>query len=534
MAKKFVKISLGMKFRLLLGGAVTGIIVAALAVPWAAIELAAVQREVEQPSAELTRMRLNEWSRQHVAGGDQPSAIEQAYASNTPEGGRFGPTVISLKPTPQLDDTATAALAAFTDNPGQEQATYRIDGEQQEEIYRVYRAIRNSNTCMDCHSDRKHPTAPQFQPDELVAMVDMTLPDPPDPIWLWVARGSLVIGGIGAGLLASILLAAISQRLVLRPISHLRDLVDKVAEGDLAARSELKTQDELQHLGDSFNEMLTAIAQQHDKLRSANRALDLKLSELGEANVALFEANRIKSEFLANVSHELRTPLNSIIGFADLLADASDDRIRRYGQNISASAKSLLNMINDLLDLAKIEAGKTAVRLDSVSITDTCRTLMALTKPLADKKQLNVALELADDVPIITTDAGKCQQILYNLLSNAIKFTPANGSVTLSACRDTLRTAQGIDAVTVAVKDTGPGISEADQKRVFEKFYQADGSLTKESAGTGLGLAIAKELSALLGGHLAVESSPGSGATFTLTLPIEPVGENGESASTKP
>ena len=533
MAKKFVKISLAMKFRLLLGGAATLIIVLALAVPWAVIELAAVQREVDQPSAELARMRMNEWTSHHYSSADRASSIEQFYASNTPDGQRTGPTIVSLKPAPELDPTAQAALNALAESPSQETAIYRVDNEQDQEVYRVFRAVRNDSSCMRCHSDTKHPSAPQFQPDELVGMIDMTLPDPPDPIWLWVARGSLVVGGIGAGLLASILLAAISQRLVIRPISHLRDLVDKVAEGDLAARSGLKTQDELQHLGDSFNEMLTAIAGQHDKLRSANRALDLKLNELGEANVALFEANRIKSEFLANISHELRTPLNSIIGFADLLADSADERIRRYGQNISASAKSLLNMINDLLDLAKIEAGKTAIRLDSVSIIDTCQTLMALTKPLADKKQLNVSLELADDVPIITTDAGKCQQILYNLLSNAIKFTPANGSVTVSARCDKLRTAQGADGVAVAVTDTGPGISEAAQKRIFEKFYQADGSLTKESAGTGLGLAIAKELTALLGGHLAVESSPGSGATFTLTLPIEPVVENGEAASTR-
>jgi two-component system, NarL family, sensor histidine kinase BarA len=533
MAKKFVKISLAMKFRLLLGVVVTGIIVAALAVPWAAIELAAVQREVEQPSAELARMRLNEWSSRHYGTADQSSSIEQFYTSNTPESGRAGPTMVTLKPAPELDLTAQAALAALADNPGQQQATYRVESDQGEEVYRVFRAVRNDSACMRCHFDTKYP-APQFQPDELVAMVDMTLPDPPDPIWLWVARGSLVIGGIGAGLLASILLAAISQRLVIRPIGHLRDLVDKVAEGDLTARSELKTQDELQHLGDSFNEMLTAISGQHDKLRSANRALDLKLNELGEANVALFEANRIKSEFLANISHELRTPLNSIIGFADLLADSADDRICRYGQNISTSAKNLLNMINDLLDLAKIEAGKTAVRLDSISITDTCQTLVALTKPLADKKQLGISLELADDVPIITTDPGKCQQILYNLLSNAIKFTPANGNVTVSAKCDKLRTAQGADAVTVAVSDTGPGISEADQKRIFEKFYQTDGSLTKESAGTGLGLAIAKELTALLGGQLAVESSPGAGATFTLTLPIEAAAESDEATSTKP
>ncbi|GAH57331.1 unnamed protein product, partial [marine sediment metagenome] len=277
-------------------------------------------------------------------------------------------------------------------------------------------------------------------------------------------------------------------------IRQLGDMVDKVALGDMSIRSDLRTDDELQHLGESFNDMLAAISKQHGKLQSANRALDLKLNELAEANVSLFEANRIKTEFLANISHELRTPLNSIIGFADLLADADDERVQRYSHNISSSAKHLMDMINDLLGLAKIEAGKALVRFDHVSVTDTCRTLVALTRPMADKKQLTVRAELGDDVPIINTDGGKLQQILYNLLSNAIKFTPAGGEVTVSAGVKANGDGETLERVWVTVADTGPGISEADQRHIFDKFYQADRTLTKESQGAGLGLAIAKEL----------------------------------------
>jgi len=363
----------------------------------------------------------------------------------------------------------------------------------------------------------------QFQPEQFVALIDVTLPaSSASGSLVWWTRGAFLIGAGLAGLLAFILFAVITRRILLRPILHLRDISDKVAEGDLTVRSTVRTGDELQRLGESVNEMLDAIADQHEKLRAANRALDLKLSELADANKALFQANRVKSEFLANVSHELRTPLNSIIGFADLLCQSPDEKIRRYGQNVSTSAKNLLGMINDLLDLAKIEAGKSDVRLDRVSVIDTCQTLLALMQPLADAKQLQLRADLAADLPMVVTDAGKLQQILYNLLSNAVKFTPPAGQVALEARivppagrRKTPK------EIAVSVLDTGPGISEADQQHIFEKFYQADQSLTKASGGTGLGLAIARELTNLLGGRLTFKSSPGHGSTFTLLLPIE-------------
>ena len=265
--------------------------------------------------------------------------------------------------------------------------------------------------------------------------------------------------------------------------------------------------------------MLAAIGDQHSKLKSANTALDLKLNELGEVNVALFEANQMKTEFLSNVSHELRTPLNSIIGFADLLAEADDEKIRRYGKNISMSAKNLLAMINDMLDLAKIEAGRTVLCLDKVAVGDLCQTLLALMQPLADKKSIDLIDEIDPDLPLALTDGGKLQQILYNLLSNAVKFTPPEGTVRLAATIDESNTTPHF---VVSVADTGPGLSEADQAHVFEKFYQVQGTLTKDTPGTGLGLAISKELATLLGGRLTVQSETGHGATFTVTFPIEP------------
>lgn len=531
MAKRLVKLSLATKFRLLFGLAVLGIIAAALVVPWYFMAMLAEQG-VQRPGSELTRLRLNEWLRDHpkdpAAAEDKSSRVVALYTAGEKSQTRTGPSVVVLVPgrkhTGPLDSPAKKAQRAFARNAEQDLAIIEDEDERGETIFRGFRAVRVGQTCMNCHGTTAAKPELRYQPGQLAGMIDVTLPgETASGPLLWWTRGAFIVGAGLASLLAFVLFALITQRLILRPVRDLRDLADKVAEGDLTARSTIRTQDELQRLGESFNEMLGAITDQHEKLRAANRALDLKLRELAEANITLFRANKVKSEFLANVSHELRTPLNSIIGFADLLAERDDERIARYGQNISAAAKDLLSMINDLLDMAKIEAGKAEVRFDKVSVTDTCETLIALTAPLADKKNLKLRAELDDGLPIIVSDGGKLQQILYNLLSNAIKFTPAGGQVTVAATAGAASTeGREIEEISVAVSDTGPGISEADQGHVFEQFYQADRTLTKESYGTGLGLAIAKELTGLLGGRLTLKSSPGHGATFTVHLPVKP------------
>ena len=537
MAKSFVKISLASKLRLVFGAAVLAIIAAALIVPWYFMELLAEQG-LQPAAAELTRLRLNEWIRDHPGNPDASSEVANLYTLGARSEGRKGPLFIKLDPNLKKMDAlltppARQALRMFVQNPDQDSPAIIRTEEDNQTVYRCFLPVRVDAACARCHNQAQDPKF-QYSSGQLVGVIDVALPGSlaSGPL-IWWTRGTFVIGGILAGLLAIISFAIITQRLILRPVRKLRDMADKVAEGDLAVRSSIRTQDELQRLGESFNEMLEAIGAQHEKLRSANRALDLKLNELAEANVALFQANQVKTEFLANVSHELRTPLNSILGFSDLVAGASDERVRRYGQNIAASARSLLAMINDLLDLAKIEAGRAEVRFDKVSVADTCQTLLALMQPLADKKQLTLEGEIAPDLPIIVTDAGKLQQILYNLLSNAVKFTPSGGKVTLSASpAGTGGNGGGAREVAVSVADTGPGIPEADQQRIFEKFYQGERSLTKETGGTGLGLAISRELAVLIGGRLSLRSSPGHGAVFTLTLPIEP-DSNGETARTR-
>ena len=526
MAKKPVRFSLATKLRLLFGPAVLVIIAAALVVPWYFMELLAEQG-VQKPGAELTLLRFNEFFHDHPKRADRG---EVGYRVGQETGdeeapGRVGPKIIKLHGATdadlkKLDRYAARAKKAFIRHPTEEVTVMRSEDDRGKIVYRCLRAMRARQLCMTdtCHGSTGD-DKPRFKAGELVAMVDVTMPmSAASGVLLWT-RVAFVAGLVLSSLLALVLFSVIAQRLILRPLRRLKDISDKVAEGDMTVRSSITTGDELQRLGESFNEMLAAIADQHEKILSANKALDLRLNELAEANVTLFKANKVKSEFLANMSHELRTPLNSIIGFADLLVGMGDRRIGRYGENISAASKNLLAMINDLLDLAKIEAGKADVKFERVSVTDTCQTLLSLMRPLADKKEITLRGQLADDLPIIITDAGKLQQILFNLLSNAIKFIPAREKVTLSAEREDVgRDGPVRGGVVISVADTGPGIAEADQKRLFEKFYQADRSLTKASGGTGLGLAIARELAGLLGGRLSLRSSPGHGALFSLHL----------------
>jgi two-component system, NarL family, sensor histidine kinase BarA len=309
----------------------------------------------------------------------------------------------------------------------------------------------------------------------------------------------------------------ITQRVILRPIRQLRALANNVAEGNLDTRSAIATADEYEKLSAAFNHMLDSLQGAQEKLRQANRQLDGKIAELSERNIELFKANKLKSEFLANMSHEFRTPLNAILGFAQVLREKPGllrrDKGQRYAENIITSGNRLLNMINDLLDLAKTQAGKMELHVEPVSVPQLLESLESSLSLLARKKKIRIRTNVAEGIPIVTTDGGKVQQVLYNFLSNAVKFTPPRGSIELRAeilAEKTLR---------IAVRDTGYGIAEEDQKKIFDKFRQVDGSLTRESTGSGLGLAISKELAQMLAGSVGMESEVGVGSTFWLDIP---------------
>jgi signal transduction histidine kinase len=338
-------------------------------------------------------------------------------------------------------------------------------------------------------------------------------------------RAFLITAALLTAILAMVASYVIVRYVIVKPVKHLRDVSDAIAAGKLNIRSQIQTGDEFEELSHAFNRMLHNLVAMQQELRDVNGDLDRKVDELAQANLALFEMNRLKSDFLATMSHELRTPLNSIIGFSEVLAgnEQLNERQRRYATNIQSSGKMLLGMINDILDLAKIESGKMEVRSEDFSIRDVCEALVSLARPIAERKNIDLECRLDDAIPLLRQDSGKIRQVIYNLLSNAIKFTPEGGRVTLRARVDGRH-------IVLEVEDTGIGIAEEDREKIFEKFRQAggpgqeDGVLTREHQGTGLGLSIVRELTKLLGGDVRLDSTPGQGSTFTIRLPMQLAG----------
>jgi len=408
---------------------------------------------------------------------------------------------------------------------------------------RVFRATDN---CISCHNPQG--SAGAFSRNEPVGavLVQRQAADISKTgllNWVWIIAAGLI-----AGTGAIVAFYLITQRVILSPIRQLRAIANNVAEGNLDIRSAISTGDEYQKLADAFNHMLDALQATQDKLRQANKQLDAKIAELSERNIELFKANKLKSEFLANMSHEFRTPLNAILGFAQVLRGKPDllqtDKGQKYADNIITSGNRLLNMINDLLDLAKIRAAKIQLRVEETSIDALCRKAIASFSLLTKKKKIKVKLTTDPELPVLMTDAGKVQQILHNFLSNAVKFTPKLGRIEVRAgfappafhtSHDGRTTSDEQRATSdaalprfarISVSDTGCGIPQADQEKIFEKFRQIDGSITKESPGTGLGLAISKELADMLAGSIGLQSEPGIGSTFWLDIPVTLAKEN--------
>ena len=249
------------------------------------------------------------------------------------------------------------------------------------------------------------------------------------------------------------------------------------------------------------------------ELRKANLELQL-------ANEEIQAASRLKSQFLANMSHELRTPLNAIIGFSEILEDQTfgilNDRQSRYVHNILTSSRHLLELINDILDLAKVESGKMGLSLNEFPVQSCMDQVVDVVLPLAQNKCIEIHSTVEEDLGLIVADEGRFRQILYNLLSNAIKFTPEEGRVEVSVRRNDAR------AVEVAVKDTGIGIKKDYQDIIFSEFRQVEETYARRFEGTGLGLALTRRLVELHGGRIWVESEEGKGSTFTFVIPLSP------------
>lgn len=507
---KVSQISLAVKCQLLFGLAVLLIIAAALAVPW--FQMNKLVDELHRREA----MHIAEQARERI----DLSRDEWTTAKPNVELIKMRPGLLEEE---DLDPFVRRALEGMVGPHGGESRLERVQDEEGREWYRLALAVRDEAGHEPSH--------------RLLGVVSVRMEA--KFAYLTKLNNLLVLMAVVlAGLLAILVFYLIVTKLILSPVRDLELVAQQVERGDLQVRSTIQTGDEFEDLSHTFNRMLSSLAKSRDELETINRSLDTRLGELAQTNVNLYESHRLQSEFLANVSHELRTPLSSIIGFAELLQDATApqqdanqtqtqtsgptpasseaaQRVHRYATNILSSGRMLLELINDLLDLAKIEAGKAKLHRTRFRMSEILEELLAFTKPLLDKRDLRLNLEIEDNLPELHSDAGRIRQILYNLLSNAIKFTPERGTITVRT---------GVldkEHLRVSVCDTGPGIAPEDQAAVFQKFRQVDGSLTRRQGGTGLGLPISKELAGLLGGALTLRSEPGKGSTFTLTIPLE-------------
>jgi signal transduction histidine kinase len=402
------------------------------------------------------------------------------------------------------------------------------------EVYQYYQPLWAHKTCLTpCHLTI--PGAPGFDPStigmpnvreplqegDLMGLVRITLPNGQTQESVARSWNLLLAVAIITAFLAVVAFYFVIRYVIVRPLRHLRNVSDAISHGNVSLRADIHTGDEFESLSMAFNRMLGHLVAVQDELRQVNTDLDAKVDELAQLNMQLYELNRIKSDFLATMSHELRTPLNSILGFSDVLGsiDSLDDKQKRYVEHIRKSGRMLLDMINNVLDLAKIESGRMDIRLTDFHIGQVIDAQSDMARPLLEKKNIDFETEVESGLPAMHQDQSRVQQIINNLLSNAIKFTPEGGRVKISAER-----ADDGDLV-LQVIDTGVGIAEEDQHTIFEKFRQGRTALpggdamTREYSGTGLGLSIVRELCRLLGGEVSVESQLGTGSTFTVRLP---------------
>lgn len=326
------------------------------------------------------------------------------------------------------------------------------------------------------------------------------------PLYLVVILFSLLFLGI---------IAWASQRMLFKPFKSLTQSITLSSYSDIDKSAGrlygLDREDEVGELSQTIGAMLDSIDKYNSELLYSTNQAE--------------KASRAKTDFLANMSHEIRTPLNTIIGMSDVALKSSDSvRIRDCNEKINTSSRHLLDIINDILDMSKIESGKLEIELVAMSFIKTIDTSVDLSYARSEEKSITLHKNIADDVPDwIISDRKLVTQALTNLLSNAIKFTPNDGIITVDISVKEVLNDRTV--LLISVTDTGMGIESANMEKIFMSFEQADAGISRSFGGTGLGLAITKEITAALGGEINVESQPGKGSRFYFTLPVSPCKE---------
>jgi len=309
-------------------------------------------------------------------------------------------------------------------------------------------------------------------------------------------RSRGVIAGFAVGTIAlALILGYVISWSLIAPVQRMNARLEEIAAGDFAGRVEIPNRDELGALAANLNRMSAELGRLYDQIEAASRH---------------------KSEFLANMSHELRTPLNAIIGFSEVLLDRMFGELNakqeEYLNDVLTSGRHLLSLINDILDLSKVEAGRMELQATAFDVPATLDGCLTLVRERATRHGIGLTLEVEETLGPLVADERKIRQVVLNLLSNAVKFTPEGGRITLHAARADY-------AVLISVTDTGVGIAPDEQEAVFEEFRQVGADHAKKSEGTGLGLALARKFVELHGGRIWVTSELGKGSPFTFTIP---------------
>ncbi len=444
-------------------------------------ELLGDARQLETATGQLVYAR-DDTPLHGVVGIDVSQLCTDAAAHGCADSATLPATALSLaRLDPTLAATVDARLKAFANlsyGPGQ-------GGVAAPSAPATVRAAENAAEAM-ANGIQALATRTQARADVLVAQDHRSFQD---------SRNLLI--GVGAGSLAlALALGLVLSWSVVAPLRRTQERLSEIAHGDFGGHVDIPNRDEIGALAADVNRMN---------------------DELGHLYRELETASRHKSDFLATMSHELRTPLNAIIGFSEVLHEQMfgelNERQVAYVKDVLEAGRHLLSLINDVLDLAKIEAGRMELDLSQVALPRLLESAISMHSERAGRAGIELALTTEPSEITITADERRVRQIVFNLLSNAVKFTPTDGRVDVSARLDDGR-------VEIAVADTGPGIPADDLEIIFEEFEQSTGGKQGEE-GTGLGLPLSRKLVELHGGRLWVDSEPGRGSTFRFTLPVE-------------
>lgn len=432
------------------------------------------------------------------------------------------------------DDFEAAALTAFTEGNAAEY--YQITKQDGSEVFRYVAPMRIERNCLECHGEPAGEidvtgfAKEGWKLGDVGGAISIVMPL---DVYMESERASITQDVIFFGVMLIVCLLVVYTALkflVTQPLARIQSGVESIQQGNLNVRfAHSQSSREMNDLMGEFNVMAVELADIYGSLETqvtdrtaqlaqANDVLERQRVQLEEANRRLREENQYKSDFLAMMSHELRTPLTSIIAFTELFGSESesvDENEAEIRREIEANSRALLFMINDILEMSRLDAGKTEMNYEIVDLGDVVGMVCDVVRPLASRNGVKFSYEIAPDVPLVRADFEKVRHVVENLCGNAVKFTPEGGEVRLNVSFD-----ENAGEVLVCVTDTGIGIAPSDQERVFERFVQADSSVSRRYSGTGLGLALAKEYVEMHGGSISLESRLGEGSVFTVRLPV--------------